>query len=244
MGPISQSQMNLNESCPHAWYYYRIHAPSIVRDTSYADLGTVLHKSIAEYYGIIHDNPHEGEIEGTYKQVLDRHWTQHESNLKALVSRKDKCVANFLNFEKTRMKSGGNYKPTLVEGNITGIINRIEYRSIVDAYWIDSGTAVDWKTGNKVILEAPDYIQGQVTIMILRSFGYPVNRFLFVSLLAGTVLELPKVEDAFVEVRAMKMIDHWNKGEFPKNKNPQSCQWCNWILRCDMEDKGYCVWQL
>jgi hypothetical protein len=243
LGPLSQSQMNLADQCPRAWYYYRIHAPVIQGDMSYAEAGSVIHESIAEYYGIIADNPHDGEISGTFKQVLERNWTAKESLIKQLSGRRDKCITNFLNFEKVRMKGGGKYKPMFVEQNITGIINRIEYRAIVDAYWEDSGVAVDWKTGNKVILEMPDYIQGHMSTMILRSHGLTVNRFIFVSLLAGTVLELPKVDDRLIEEKALKMVDFWNKGTFPKTPG-EGCTYCNWVLRCALEERGMCLWQL
>ena len=243
MGPISQSQMYYAEHCPHSWYFYRIKAQQIQGDMTYMTIGTIIHESIEEYFKVIGDNPHSGQITGTFKSIVDKNWAVYESLLKEYSGRKDKCVANFVNFEVNRSLTAKKYKPTLLEQDLKAIIGRIEYRAIVDAFWEEEGLIADWKTGNKNMLSAQDYLQGQIETMILREHGYTVKKVVFVSLFSGLVLELPKVTDEYVHEKAMKMINYWNTGKFPKNRG-QGCNMCQWNLRCKLEDRGICVWQL
>lgn len=243
MGPISQSQMYYAEQCPHSWYFYRLKAPRIQADMTYATIGTVVHESIDEYFKTIGDNPHAGAIAGTFKSIMDKNWAIYESSLKDYAGRKDKCVGNFIKFETDRLLTSKKYKPTMIEQDLKAIINRIEYRAIIDSYWEEDGLVADWKTGNKNMLSAQDYLQGHIETMLLREHGFKVNKVVFVSLFSGLVLELPKVQDEYVHEKAMKMIKYWSSGVFPKNRG-QACNWCSWNLRCKLEDRGVCLWQL
>lgn len=243
MGPISQSQLYYAEQCPRSWFYYRAKVPRIVEEMTYALIGTVMHESIKEYYKTIGDNPHQGAIQGTLKSIVDKNWNIYESQLKEYSGRREKCVTNFINFEVNRLSTFKKFKPTIVEEDLKAIIGRIEYRAIIDAFWEEDGIITDWKTGNKNMLSPQDYLQGHIEAMILRQHGYTVRKILFVSLFSGLILELPKVEDDYVHNKAMKMIGYWTSGKFPKNRTP-ACTSCPWNLRCKLEDRGICLWQL
>ena len=156
---FSPSQIMAHEQCPFSWESSLLHQPQITTETKYADAGSVIHQSIAEYFKVINPTPTKGEIEGTFKTILDRNW--QNSGLKQMESRKDRCFTSFTVFEARRRRMWKQYVPTAVEQDLVAKINGITYRTIVDAYWEKDATIVDWKTGRVNQIGVMERIQGQ-----------------------------------------------------------------------------------
>ena len=234
---FSPSQIISHEQCPFCWECNLEHQPQILTETKYADAGTVIHQSIAEYFRTINPNPTKGEIEGTFQTILDRNW--QASGLKQMEPRKDKCFESFTRFEVKRKKSWLQYIPSMIEQNLTTTINGINYRTIVDAYWEKDATIVDWKSGRLNQLGIMERIQGQVMKMIITAQRKPVLRVLFVSLLVGAELPMPETTDGFVEVKVRSMFERFRTNHFPKKKG-YHCDYCGYTLRCKLGDR--CIW--
>lgn len=234
---FSPSQINMGTECPFRWNSYIRRQPTIKTETIYADVGTIIHQSIADYYEVISPRPQSGTIEGTFEQILDRNWKT--SGIKGLVSRKKKCLDNFLKFEKKRLRTWKQYKPSLTEGKLKARINGITYTTIVDAYWEEDATIIDWKTGNVNKIGTSEKIQGQVMKMAIEAYGKPVERVIFVALRLGLELEMPKMTTGFVEGAVQRLIEYDRMQDFPKRKS-RNCWFCQYQLRCALG--GRCLW--
>ena len=205
----------------------------------YAYAGSAFHDAIGEFYGTISDSPHGGLIEGTFQSILDRHWTSRGlDRIKEVRSRKETCFKNFVKFEKYRLTICSQYKPTLIEQRVRANINNIPYLTIPDVYWRQDEWIVDWKSGRMNSLGEKEFVQGQVEAMILRALGMPVKKVTFVCLLTGFVLDLPKIENEFVEAKVHKMLRYYRDKKFPKTKGDH-CRWCGHQLRCEFQDRGW-----
>jgi len=235
---ISPSQINDGRKCPFSWATHRSKLPGIVTDSRYMDVGSVVHRAIARYYETISDRPHKGIIEGTFAGILNEMW---KFNDYALENRKRSALKTFTSFEAKRSAEWKQYKPTMIEQYLRESINGITYNTIVDVYWEMDGIIVDWKTGAKNTLNEDDFVQGHVMRMVLRSMGFPVNKVIFVCLTSGMFLELPEMRDSFVEDFVYKLVEYWKKGVFPRKRGPW-CDWCDQVIRCQLQDRGICLW--
>jgi len=235
---FSPSQITTHENCPFQWQNDILHTPRIAIETKYATAGSVIHQSIAEYFKVINPSPNKGEIEGTIQTILDRNW--EASGLKRMDSRKDKCLQNFVRFEDKRRRTCKRYKPTLIEQRLKVTVNGIKYHTIVDAYWREDSTIVDWKSGKMNQIGVSEQIQGQVMRMVITAMGNPVDKVIFAALLTGLSLEMPKVTDGFIEKKVATMLEHARLDMFPK-KESYLCSWCPYVLRCRY-DGVRCVW--
>ena len=234
---FSPSQINMGKDCPFRWNSYIQRRPTVKTETIYADVGTIIHRSIADYYEAINPNPNPGTIEGTFEQILDRNWKS--AGIKGLVSRKTKCFTNFVKFERKRARLWKQYKPTLTEGKLKARINGITYTTIVDAYWEEDKTVIDWKSGNVNRIGSSEKIQGQVMKMVLEAYGKPVDRVIFVALRLGLELEMPKTTIGFIEDTIQRLKEYDKLQDFPKRKS-KNCFFCGYQLRCGLGDR--CLW--
>jgi len=234
---FSPSQINTVETCPYQWKSSRLRFPQIVTETKYADAGNVVHQSIAEYYKVINPTPNKGAIAGTIQTILERNWKA--SGLKGMDSRRDRCMQNFIKFETKRLSKWKRYRPTYVEQRMKAKINGIYYYTIVDAYWEEDATIVDWKTGNINSIGTTERIQGQVMKMVVEAYQKPVERVIFVALKIGLDLTMPATTYGFVESKVRSIFERDRLGDFPKKKS-SLCVWCGYNIRCRME--GRCLW--
>lgn len=234
---FSPSQINTVENCPYQWKGDRLHLQRIVTDMKYANAGSVVHESIAEYFKAIDQEPTKGNIKGTFKLILDRNWKA--SGLKGLDSRRDKSLANFTKFECKRLDTWEQYKPTFVEQRMKAKINGINYHTIVDAYWEKDETIIDWKTGNVNSIGVSERVQGQVMKMVVEAYKMPVKRVMFVSLKVGLDLTMPTTTYGFVEDKVKKIFERDKNNNFPKNRT-SLCSWCGYSIRCKLDDR--CLW--
>jgi hypothetical protein len=211
-------------------------------DTMYADAGTAVHEAIAEYYSMISPSPHGGVIEGTFSSILDRYWKAASlEKMVKLKSRREKCEENFIKFEKKRLNTWRQYKPTVVEEMIRARIHGINYVTIPDAYWETDSTVVNWKTGGISYLTEKEFVQGHIERMVLRSNGRRVNEYIFVALLTGLELRLPMLDDKYVEDRIETLIQYERTNKFPKHRG-DACRYCAHSLRCQLQDRGWHLW--
>ena len=234
---FSPSQINMGTSCPFRWNCYVRRLPTIKTETIYANVGTVIHQSIADYFDVINPEPNPGTIQGTFEQILERNWKS--SGVKGLVSRKKRCLTNFIKFEKKRIKTWKQYKPTLTEGKLKARINGITYTTIVDAYWSEDATIIDWKSGSVNRIGSSEKIQGQVMKMVVEAYGHPVERVIFVSLGLGLELEMPKTTVGFVEDTVHRLKEYDKLQDFPIRRS-KNCFFCGYQLRCGLKDT--CIW--
>lgn len=238
----SPSQIKSGVRCPYSWAATRTRLPSIEMDRTYADAGIATHEAIAEYYQVISPKPHSGLIEGTFTGIIDKHWkAMGLDKIKKIKSRRDKCTQNFIDFEKKRLTTWQQYKPTMIERRIQATVHNIVFRTIPDVYWRTDATIVDWKSGAMNTLSEMEFIQGHVEKMVYRALNYPVKRVIFVCLLAGLELELPNLSDDYVVSRVKELEKYRRTGEFPKRKGDH-CRWCSHSLRCELESRGWHLW--
>ena len=236
---LSPSQINDGRKCPFSWASHRSHAPGIVTDMRYADVGTLVHRAIARYYEVISDRPHKGVIEGTFDGILNEMWKFNDYTLE---NRKRSALKTFVSFEHGRSQKWKQYKPTMVEQYLRASVNGITYNTVVDAFWEEDGVIVDWKTGAKNMLNEDDFVQGHVMRMVVRALGFVVNKVIFVCLTSGMYLELPDIKDSFVEDFVHELVGHWKRGVFPRRKGP-TCAWCDQRIRCDLMGRRTCLWR-
>ena len=203
----------------------------------YANAGSVIHESIAEYFKTINPTPNKGTIAGTIQTILERNWKA--SGLKGMDSRRDKCMQNFIKFEIKRLGSWKQYRPTYVEQRMKAKINGVNYHTIVDAYWEEDATIVDWKSGNLNSIGITERIQGQVMKMVVEAYEKPVERVMFVALRMGLDLTMPPTTYGFVEAKVKSIFERDRLNDFPK-KRSSLCSWCGYSIRCNME--GRCLW--
>jgi len=241
--PFTQTQMNLAEKCSLSWFYYRKKVPRVVSDDRYTLAGSIVHESIKDYYKVITDNPHSGVISGTFKEILERRWDPYKEKLKDLYNRKEKCKESFIKFEVGRLGRWQKFRPTLIEDKREAKLDGIDFFTILDTFWKEDGILVDWKTGNKVMIDTSDYIQGSIEKLILEDNGFTVRKVLFIMLSSGKVIEMPHKPREFILDRARAMIEIWKEQRYERNKEG-GCMFCNYQLRCQLEEKGICMWEI
>lgn len=237
---FSPSQINMGNTdtgCPFRWNSYVLRKPTIKTEMIYATMGTVVHQSIAEYFKVVSPNPHRGVIQGTFEPILERNWKS--AGIKGNTSRKKRCLDNFIKFERKRLRTWKQYKPSLIEGKLKARINGIKYSTIVDAYWEQDETIVDWKTGKVNKIGPSEKIQGQVMKMVVEAHGKPVRRVVFVSLGLGVDLQMPKTTAGFIEGKVRQLIECDRLQDFPKHKT-KNCWFCQYQLRCALST--VCLW--
>lgn len=236
---FSPSEINTGYGCPFNWKCGKERLPQIYVETKFADFGHVVHLSIKEYYSVVSPNPHKGLIEGTIQTILERNLKA--SGLKRMGTRMNKCLKNFVRFEHMRLKNWKQYKPTHVEEKKQARINGINYRTIADAYWKEDATIVDWKSGRMNRIGPMEMTQGQVMKMVWEANGFPVKRVIFVCLFIGLELQMPESTIGLVENKVRSMYEYVRLGYFPKKKG-YLCSFCSYQLRCQLEEKGICLW--
>jgi len=211
-------------------------------DTSYADAGSAIHKAIAEYYHSIGSSPNRNNIQTVFTTILDRVWASFglDSN-KNLTNRKLACRTNFINFEIHRLQTWKRYRPDMVEAKLETNIQDITFVTVVDAYWEQDETIIDWKSGNMSMLSESEYMQGQVMKIILQNLHKKVSKIMFIGLLNGLRLEMPHIDDSYVFERIARLREFVEANHFPRIRGSH-CYWCGNVLRCELNEKGVGLW--
>jgi hypothetical protein len=239
---LSPSEMKGAIECPYNWYCGVLGYKRLPSDMTYANAGSAVHQAIAEYYQVIGDPPSKNSIRSTFENVLDRVWTKYGlDSVKYVSSRKRSAIDNFTSFELSRLGKWKNYKPSMTESKLEVNLRDITFATIVDAYWEQDETIIDWKTGKMNNLDEFDYIQGHIMTMVIRALNKPVSRVIFVCTTTGLRLEMPKIEDNFIFDRVDKLKEFAEKGKFPKRRG-RHCGYCDNVIRCQLSDRSWHLW--
>ena len=238
----SPSQVNEFNQCPRMWGYRRAGVPTIQVEEDKATLGSFLHNQIREYYDVIRPPINPQLIEATFGDIVARNW--ETLPLKQYSARKDKVVENFVAFEKRRLESWRNYRPTFVEQRLTTNEFVEPLVAIVDAYWEGDKTAVNWKTGNVSEISSSMLLQGKIESVILEANGYPVEKYIFALLYSGRWLEMPKLTSGIIIKVLDEMRQSKESGVYLRRESYLCDRWCEFNLRCRLEKEGKCLWGL
>jgi len=132
--PTSFSQNHVFEVCPREWYYqYVLKVPVVSGDTSYADAGTVVHKTLEIYY-----NTQDIELPDL-KEEFNSLWEKYKLDESLLRLKRDKYWLMVLE------GINKNFVITSTELKIF-YTDAIAY---LDAVNTEKDEIVDWKTGTR-----------------------------------------------------------------------------------------------
>jgi hypothetical protein len=234
---ISPTSLNTFNFCSAKWDYSRQeNLPQLPVDDDHMTFGAMVHLAIQDYYSKLPDNPRVIEIDGRAKQSFSDYVDVRSSVLKA---RYQVCLSNFVRFETGRLRTFKVFKPDYVEHKLVSSF----VHGKVDAYWKTDQTVIDWKTGSFGDGEInDDYIrQGSLYRKMLNESNMPCNRVLFVMLITGRVIEIPRVTDAWINNEINKMLN----GIIRPHRGPW-CKNCQYLLRCDFQysDRPLGLWEI
>ena len=232
---ISPSSLNLFFQCPYRWYLTKQGIEGIWVDDKYARFGSMIHNIIATYFNRLPDKVTEKTIEELALKCLDEGF---DDSIGFRRKTAEKIINNFIEFEKYRLNNWSVYKPTFIEQRLRLSDQLV---GIVDFY--GNNTIIDWKTGQYVFMTTELKRQGAVYKYLLQKAGYKVDKVLFVFLRENKVLELPYVTDGWIENEVRRMLNMIQGGIFPKRRT-NMCNWCEYKLRCQIEDKKVCLWMI
>lgn len=230
---VSPSSLNLIiYRCPRRWYYEAIRTRGIEREAPEALYGRMVHKAIATYFERIPRRPSPSDIEETARRAFEECGVY----LKGFERKTQTILANFVEFEKLRLRTWKQYKPTFVEKALEGRLfeDLPPFRCVVDFYSQADATVIDWKTGTTEHQEEFS-VQGKINEMLLVRNGHPCERVMFFGLLTGRALVAPKVTDGWIYKLARQAVDMVEGGRFPKNPSPL-CGECPYQLECEFDD--------
>ncbi len=232
-GKMSPSDMGSIAHCPLQWQFRKEGRVGIEVDFRRRLLGSNIHNMIKTYFQRISNKPSKFEIERVAENVWEEKFNSRDLN--SLRKRGERCWANFVSFELDRLKKWKVYKPTIVEAKK----ENDKYVCIADLHSDSQKTTIDWKTGRLDRLNDPELYQAKINLVVLNDLGYKTEKFLFVALYTGRVLEMPMVTEDWLEQERQKMMKMIKTGDLPKNQSVL-CGWCAYILDCEFG--GTCLW--
>ena len=234
---LSPSALNRFKKCPMKWRLGKIKPQGVVVPAQARLYGTAVHQCIALYFNKIHDHPAEEDIEMMAKEAFENGLTHAMKGQRAKTKR---ILDNFIQFEKERLRTWKQYKPTFVEKWMSAKVwsDVPEFRCIVDFYSEPDATAIDWKSGGGEMNE-DNMRQGKMNEMILARNSLPVKKVIFFGLQQGVALQVPKVTEGWVYKDAKRMVEMVGSGRFVKRPSGL-CGWCESILDCELSD--VCLW--
>lgn len=229
---ISPTLLNSFLSCPLAFKYSFALMPEVEIDDSRAVLGTEIHSQIATYLKDLRNDITEQEMLGLSKQVFGED------------KRQSKIIKNFLEFEKQRVTQFKRIKPDIVEGKLyANLYEELPiFVTIVDAYWKDDETCINWKIGSSNELYESNIIQGAIETMVLAKNNNQTRHHWFVHLGNSRILETPSVQEGWLKSKCIELLDSVKADYFPKRKSGLCDNYCKYIIRCEFE--GRCLWSL
>jgi len=233
---ISPSDLNRFSRCPRNWFLNKKGVAGVAVPEREKLYGRAVHNAIQLYFQKIPDNPTAEDIEVTAQEAFEEGRTYAMKGFKAKTKR---IVENFVAFEKKRLRTWREYKPSLVEKWMEAKLfeDLPPFRAIIDFY--GDGVIVDWKTGKAGRMGNSNLRQGKVYEMVLRNLGYDVKKVSFFNLDLGTNLEVPRVTDGWIYKVARRMMDMVEAERFPKNPSGL-CTRCQFQLDCEFDTR--CLW--
>lgn len=231
---ISPSSGNRFFNCAFQWrcHYDKGRSP-IELDTTARDLGLNVHNMNDIFFEQISAEPTADEIQTLAWNIFDANFNRSLSHVK---DKAERCIKNFIKFEKNRLLTWDTYKPTFTEKQLRDD----KYLAIIDFYSKEEKTGIDWKTGKLSKLWDSQLRQGKICQTVLNNNNYPCEKFLFVGLGNGRVLEVPRLSDLWLEQQRVKMVKMIRADKFPKNPG-SLCDYCGYILDCQLS--GECLWK-
>lgn len=230
MPRFSPSEMNLVFDCPRKWAFTKQRLAGIpIQDDRGMLFGKGVHDSIKSYYvwNSKHPISRDVEIETRAKEefysnsILNEYYTNERKVF-------DNVLGNFVSFEKKRLATWRQYAPTFVEQRFEAG----ELHGIIDAYFYEERTIIDWKSGDAITLYDSYILQSAIYKLLLEESGYPVDKFLFVFLGTGRVIPAPTTTKGFV-LQQMERVREIAKSGIMKPKFGFHCRVCPFILDCN-----------
>lgn len=238
MKSISQSQINLFRSCPHAYelsYYYG-YVP-IMYDPTVMEVGKRVHNVIDKYYKNHYDKSNnEQDILGCVYNLLRNEWDV-KLPVEYLV-KAHKCICNFAKFELNN-----NHNPLATKPITEAKIYADDVMGIIDYIDLQNEQFIDWKTNNKAILNYEYKMQAVMYKKLIKSkFDINIKKFRFVFLYPAEFKEvnlnnnnLQQIEQDLIMYKE-KIKQAWQTLFFPKEPRTQSvCNYCNYRYYCRKE---------
>lgn len=205
-------------------------------DTEAADFGKLIHSIIVNYFSTIPEYPSEDQI----RQILEKLFNEQEALVPQRLRRRYReILENLIDFEIRRRRTWRKYKPDLIEARIEArpFKDLPKLIGIVDFFSAEEGVLLDWKTGTS---EENSYLrQAAIYKLILEENGLTVNRVLFLSLLTGRALTVPRVTTGWVYKIIKDMVDAIDIERFYPNPG-YWCRNCEYILDCQYMEA--CLW--
>ena len=230
--PLSPSRMNLFWPCPRKLYYNELGLPKIDEKWKAKARGKFVHRIIAEYFGLVKDDPTKMEIRNLIFEIFEQKWA-----FKQIYGEEDyikQCLDNFCKMEATRLRvEGPHYLPTFIEQEFTTDV----YHGLVDWYNKDTGVIRDWKTSKSPYMTQKMQRQGAIYKFLLEIYDYPVNVVVFEMLYAGKSKILPVQEEDYLENELTKLTTAAGLGKFYKVQTGL-CPYCPFQLRCEAEPRS------
>jgi len=230
---VSPSEMNDFFHCSYSWLLRHRGVVGIPVEEKDMLFGKCVHNIIMLYFQRVPEKPSVKEIEPTFRQVFEEGWVEY--GLKDLKQRAERVIKNFVFFEIRRLNTWKQYKPTLCEEKL----HDNHFVTIPDFYSAPDKTVINWKTGSLDQITDSLLRQGKIEEIVLRNNGYEVKKYLFVGLVHGRVLELPRVTDGWIYAQKAKMDDIIRNKRFTKNER-QYCGNCCYIYECQFDN--ICLW--
>ncbi len=225
---LSPSEMNTFKHCPFQWKLWKIDGVKRVTVENYKrDFGINMHEIIKQYYGNIKSTPTPKKVEeiawscfkGYFNQSLSEHQQEAESALR-----------NFIKFEQNRLAD--YHPPVMIETHLRDV----DYNGILDMF--DGFSVYDWKFGTMTRLEEEQLTQGKIYTRLLNSNGYAGQlKVVFVTLINGRLLEMPRVTDNWLAERRNRMCNMIEAKRFPKIRS-KLCEYCDFQLCCEFSEKS------
>ena len=232
MKAISQSQINLYRSCPHAYELsYRYNCEPMMFDPSILYVGRAVHDAIDKYYKHSHTQSTDKALitSLTYKQLRNE-W---DTTLPVDYLKKAyQCIQNFAEFESNNNSSSNPMTEIKVVSN--GLLGIIDY---VD---LENEQFIDWKTNARASLGYDYKLQAVMyRLLIKEEFDVDIKKFRFQFLFPNEfreakfsnskIMDIEKDLFAFVE----QIKESWQTLNFPKKPRlPSTCKYCSYRYYC------------
>ncbi len=242
--PMSPSRLNSWEACPKKVYYEGLGYPTVETDSRAAQMGTLVHDVVGEFFMNISDLPENDEIEGLALDIFDEKW--RSSPVRGFEDKATTCVDNFIRKEKERRQLEEKYyKPTHIEYEFESF----PFHGTIDWYNANNGIIRDWKTNADPGFSDDMLRQGMVYKNLVRNNGLKVNMVIFEMLINGTSQVMPLKDNKWLKDQLVNMRNDIQKGLFIKKpkmkKNRYFCDnYCGYRVRCDQEDRDKTLGQM
>lgn len=225
-------------TCPTMWMYRRLKIKGIQTDERPALYGKAIHNIIVLYFGQITEKPTFTEIEAT----VDKAFEEGENfAMRGFSVRTRRIKENFIEFEKKRLRTWKQYRPTFTEKWLEASPwdDTPPLRCIVDFYSRKDQIGLDWKTTRYEDIGTKNMIQGKINEIALKMNDLPIKKFMFFGLYHGRSLAYPRVTDEYLHRILLNMVNKVRKGDFQKVVGSH-CKYCEYILNCQLENR--CLW--